>query len=321
MSLPLDKLARELDWNLLRTFMVIVQAGGITAAADRLLVSQPTVSAALRRLEERLNHRLIERGGSSGFKVTEAGEILYRESVAIYGTIARLLGELGQASPSVSGEIVVFQSDHLALPALAGAIAAFQHANPRVNVVLETTSCADVSQAVNQKRATIGFSSWADPAADLLRHEFDVEPHALYCGPDHPLYQQAMVTHDDLNEAQLVVLAGDEIGGPLEPLTLYRSQIGLRGRIVARVNGGAALLRLIAAGLGVGLLPVFLAEQSGQDLWPVVLPDSELPAQTATPIGAVLNPQTHFEAGERAFLYHLIEAGLCPNSWRPEVER
>ena len=56
-----DRLVRELDWNLLRTFIAIVQEGGITAAADRLLLKQPSVSNALKRLETSLGKRLIER--------------------------------------------------------------------------------------------------------------------------------------------------------------------------------------------------------------------------------------------------------------------
>ena len=40
----------EIDWNLLRTFTVIVQEKGLTAAGDRLLLKQPTISNALRRL-------------------------------------------------------------------------------------------------------------------------------------------------------------------------------------------------------------------------------------------------------------------------------
>ena len=43
----LDKLGNQLDWNLLRTFMVIVQEGSITAAANRLFLTQPAVSLAL----------------------------------------------------------------------------------------------------------------------------------------------------------------------------------------------------------------------------------------------------------------------------------
>ena len=50
-----------LDWNLLRTFIVIVQEESVSRAAARLYLSQPAVSLSLKRLEERLGQRLIER--------------------------------------------------------------------------------------------------------------------------------------------------------------------------------------------------------------------------------------------------------------------
>ncbi|MGB5557478.1 MAG: LysR family transcriptional regulator, partial [Paracoccaceae bacterium] len=49
----------NLDWNLLRTFMVVVDQGGITRAADFLGVKQPTISSALKRLEDTVGQRLL----------------------------------------------------------------------------------------------------------------------------------------------------------------------------------------------------------------------------------------------------------------------
>lgn len=77
-----EKLVYQLDWNLLRTFMVIVQEGGITSASKRLLLQQPTISLALKRLENRFGEQLIERR-TGVFCVTPAGELLYQECVKI----------------------------------------------------------------------------------------------------------------------------------------------------------------------------------------------------------------------------------------------
>jgi DNA-binding transcriptional LysR family regulator len=48
---------RELDWNLLRTFVVLAESGSVTEAAQKLRLAQPTVSTALKRLEDRLGKR------------------------------------------------------------------------------------------------------------------------------------------------------------------------------------------------------------------------------------------------------------------------
>ena len=63
----------RLDWNLLRTFLVIVQERSISAAATKLHLTQSAVSQALKRLEDQLQRRLIERHNKA-FTITSAGE-------------------------------------------------------------------------------------------------------------------------------------------------------------------------------------------------------------------------------------------------------
>ena len=56
-----ERLARNLDWNLLRTFVVIVEEQSLSRAAERLGLKQPTLSNALKRLEDHIGKRLIDR--------------------------------------------------------------------------------------------------------------------------------------------------------------------------------------------------------------------------------------------------------------------
>ncbi|MGS0466080.1 LysR family transcriptional regulator [Cobetia marina] len=93
-----------LDWNLLRTFIVIVQEESVSRAAARLYLSQPAVSLSLKRLEERLGQRLIERDSHS-FRVTGAGQVVYREAVEIYANVARLASEVGNSHTEISGHV------------------------------------------------------------------------------------------------------------------------------------------------------------------------------------------------------------------------
>ncbi|MFZ9199357.1 MAG: LysR family transcriptional regulator [Paracoccaceae bacterium] len=67
-----EPLACGLDWNLLRVFLALAEAGSVTGAAERLSLKQPSVSAALKRLEERVGARLIDRARRR-FQLTAAG--------------------------------------------------------------------------------------------------------------------------------------------------------------------------------------------------------------------------------------------------------
>ena len=79
-----ERLVWELDWNLLRTFVVIAEVKSITRAAERLNLKQPSVSNALKRLEDRVGRRLVERDATR-FDLTEVGQLLYEQAVEVFG--------------------------------------------------------------------------------------------------------------------------------------------------------------------------------------------------------------------------------------------
>jgi len=70
---------RDLDLNLLRVFVVVAEAGSVTAAAKRLYLTQPAISAALRRLHEAVGAPLFARAGR-GIALTARGTRLYAEA-------------------------------------------------------------------------------------------------------------------------------------------------------------------------------------------------------------------------------------------------
>lgn len=79
----------RLDWNLLRTYLIIIQSGGISRAAERMQVTQPAVSLALKRLEDTLEAKLIIRHNHL-FEMTEAGNKVYRHAVQITALVQML---------------------------------------------------------------------------------------------------------------------------------------------------------------------------------------------------------------------------------------
>ena len=94
----------RLDWNLLRTFLVIMQERSVSRAAARLHLTQPAVSQALKRLEDTLGRNLIQRRGPH-FEPTRAGEEVYRIASDIYGHMSRLETELDDRTDDITGSI------------------------------------------------------------------------------------------------------------------------------------------------------------------------------------------------------------------------
>src|SRR5690606_10366066 len=100
----MERVASCVEWNVTRTTTVSVPEGGVTAAAHRSERRRPTVSDGSWRLETKLGKRLVDRGPGR-FRVAEAGNLLYRECVEIYGSVSRLSVLLRDVEDEVAGEV------------------------------------------------------------------------------------------------------------------------------------------------------------------------------------------------------------------------
>ena len=106
MDVDTDSFVRKLDWNLLRTFAVVVDQASITVAAHKLSVSQPAVTNAIKRLEAHSGRRLIERG-QGVFELTSAGRRLYEAAHEVRGIVTRLPSDLSSSDGELEGTVAL----------------------------------------------------------------------------------------------------------------------------------------------------------------------------------------------------------------------
>lgn len=295
----LERLPRELDWNLLRTFMVIVQEGGITRAADRLLLKQPSVSNALKRLESQLGRQLIERRPGV-FRVSETGERLYRECVEIYGNVSRLSVVLRDVPEAITGHVTVYMASHVVCPLYDDTLAEVHARHPGIGYTVEVATSAEVVNAVLQKTASFGVCLVAKRHQKLDYELLFREHFGFFCGPRHRLHGRRGLTLADLREERFVSFKTDRMADALRPVALVRAQAEIDDRIVATSSHLEEVRRMIVAGLGIGVLPIHVVERDQRDglLWR--LPPYE--NAPAVDIYLVSNPRTQLNRAEREVL-------------------
>jgi DNA-binding transcriptional LysR family regulator len=300
-----ERLARELDWNLLRTFMVVIQEGSVTGAAKRLYLRQPTVSHALKRLETRLGKRLIERGPAT-FRITPAGEMLYKECVEIYGNVARVAVLTRDMKDVVAGHVRIAMASHVVSPVFDEVLSAFHAANPKATYNIDVATSAEVTRAVLEKSASFGLCLIHKRAQRLEYKVIYREYFGFFCGPPHPLFGRSGLTLDDLRGHASVSFKTDQLSDALRPVALLRAQHDLDERIVGHSSHLEEVRRMIIAGLGIGPLPIHVVARDVRDglLWR--LPPYESPP--AIDIYVVWNPQTHLNRAEAGLLEALRSA-------------
>lgn len=305
---------QRLDWNLLRTFMVIVEAGGITRAAEALGLRQPTVSTALKRLETQLGRRLIERGNGV-FRVTAAGEVLHREAVEIYGNISRVSVLLRDVREEVAGHVTIAMASHVVCPFFDELLAAFHRDHPQVSWTVEVATSATVVQGVLQKSASLGICLVHHKHPQLEYTHMYREHFGFFCGPAHRLFGRRGLKLRDLREESFVSFKTDRLTDALRPIALLRARENIEDRIIGTSSHLEEVRRMIVAGLGVGPLPIHVVERDVHDglLWQ--LPPYRNPP--AIDIFLVTNPRAQLNRAERAF----VDALRARIAVMPERER
>ena len=256
-----DKLIRELDWNLLRSFMVIVQEGSITLAAKRLMRRQPSVSQALKRLETRLGTPLIDRSPSR-FRVTPAGQVLYQECLDMFGSLARAIQSTQGTEDIVTGTVKLALLSRIENEFFDTILSDFHRQFPEVSFDIEVMSSQAVRQKVLEKSASLGVCLVHD-AHPNLQHEVLYQSYfGFYCGPSHPLFGQRDLTLDDLRDHSSVSFRTDQLWDALRPVALLRAQHKLDNKVIGYTSDLGEAQRMIGAGLGFGPLPTHVAERS-----------------------------------------------------------
>lgn len=300
-----EKLARDLDWNLLRTFMVIVQEGGITAAANTLFLRQPTISQALKRLEERLDKQLIERSPST-FRVTPAGEHLYRECVEIYGSIKRATSQASALQDELTGRVHIAMNSQVVCDFFDERLAEFHRRHPKVTFELAVQPSAQVISAVLDKSASLGIGlvHTKNPKLDysvIYRQHF-----GFYCGPQHPLFGREDLTLEDLRGQASVAFQTDQLTDALNKITIFRAQHGLNDCIVGVSSNLIEVKRMIVMGLGIAPLPNHIVEQDVLQgkLWRLPPYDDSLDVD----VFLSWHPSARLNRAEHCFLKSLREA-------------
>jgi DNA-binding transcriptional LysR family regulator len=299
-----DQVAWNLDWNLLRTFMVIVQEGSITAAAQKLSLKQPTVSNALRRLEECLGRKLVERGPRV-FEVTLQGQALFREALDMFGSVNRLSMILSEMTEVVQGHITISMASHVTSPLLDETLGEFHARHPEATFSVAITSSSDAIEAVFSKRSSLGIClvNRRHPALEftqLYREHF-----GFFCGPQHRLFGKRNLTLADLKGERSVSFQTDQVTDVLRPVAMLRARAGIDDTVVGQSSNLEEVKRMIIAGLGIGPLPIHVVERDVRDgqLWR--LPPHDAPP--AIDIFLVRNLKARLNSAEMEFTRILLE--------------
>lgn len=300
---PAERALRDLDWNLLRVFLALAEAGSVTAAADALGLKQPSVSQALKRLEDRVGHRLIDRS-PGGFSLTPQGLALLAEAQAVRAAILRGLLAMEEAAGEVAGEVVLALASHVVSPLLDRALQIFHASHPRATLTIDILPSQLAVDRVVKGTASLAICLMAEPNPALQDAVFYREFFGLFCGPPHPLFGREKLRLADLSGQDSVSFQTDRMGDALAAVTELRRAAGLGERVIGQSTHLEEVRRMIVAGLGIGPLPLHVVAEdvAARKLWR--LPPYDSPP--AIDVHLLWLPRARRNRAEEAFLQLLL---------------
>jgi DNA-binding transcriptional LysR family regulator len=237
-----------MDIYQIRYFLAITETGGFTKAAERLLVSQPSLSAGIKKLEQELGVILFERGGRRAV-LTPAGQFFLKKAQSILADYQSVIHELKgfQAQPTIRLGFL----RTVRISCFARLIGSFRQAHANIAIELQDGGVVELREKLEMGDIDIlitGLDSMetTNNCLPLFRQRI-----ALAVANSHPLAQRKSVRLSELNGQPYI----DRIYCRVRESVKRRfEESGLSQHVVYRVDNEDWAIALIAAGLGISIM-------------------------------------------------------------------
>ncbi|WP_293903655.1 LysR substrate-binding domain-containing protein [Phenylobacterium sp.] len=243
----------------LRLFCEVVDAGSITAGAEKSALALAAASTRIRNMEAALGAPLLTRS-RQGVTPTPAGRLLLKHARGLLDQAARMREDLSAYAGGLSGEVKLLANTNALTEFLPEALSSFLAAHPHVSVDLEERLSDEIVGLIAEGVGDIGIVAGTVDVGALQTYPFRSDRFVVVTAPGHPLAAGGPVTF-----AQ--VLAYDFIG--LErSSSLQRFLVGKAVRegrplkLRVQLRSFDAVCRLVEAGVGVGVVPQTTASRA-----------------------------------------------------------
>ena len=236
----------------MQLFRTVAEAGSFSEAALRLHLSQPALSAAIRKLEETLEVRLFDRT-TRRVALTPEGQELLRLSARLIDEFEAVTGDLRDYLARRRGRVVVAALPSLAAITLPPALARLKALHPGIDVTLRDTLNDDIQELVQSGAADFGLTVAPQPGRGLAFRPLIVDRFVMLCPREHELAARRQVTWSQVVRFPIVGMA--RTSSVRQHIDAACAQAGIELRNEYDVEHLATVGALVREGLGVAALP------------------------------------------------------------------
>ncbi|VVP70721.1 HTH-type transcriptional regulator CynR [Pseudomonas fluorescens] len=250
------------DLTDLRLYLHILDTGNITAGAARSHLSLAAASARIRAMEASLGIDFLERG-RRGVTPTPAGKALAQHARTLLQHAERMQQDLAEYAKGVKGQVRLLCNTTAIAEHLPEVLADFLCRHPNLDIDLQEMPSLRIVHTLRQGAADLGIVSDAVDTHSLQTLPFRDDPLVLIMPLGHPLADGVTPLFSDTLRHDYVGLASNSaLAVYLEEQALHA---GTRLPIRIRAEGFDGVIRMVARGAGLAIVPLAAIQRRGAD--------------------------------------------------------
>jgi DNA-binding transcriptional LysR family regulator len=260
-----------MDWDKVRVFHAVAEAGSFTHAGHELGLSQSAISRQISALEQELKVPLFHRH-ARGLILTEQGEVLYRAAHDVYVKLAAAKTRLTDSREKPTGDLRITTTVGLGNIWLTPRMAEFVELYPQISVVLLLED-RELDLAMREADVAIRLRRPVQP--DLIQRKLFTVHYHIYASPDYVRRRGIPKALEDLDNH--TILSFGAAPGYLNDLNWLERAGRTDGSVrrpALKVNSVYGLRRAVEAGIGIASLPDYIVGRQSN------LVQIELPGET-----------------------------------------
>ncbi len=236
----------------IRAFCAAATTGSISKAAEKLFLSQPTISLQIQALERDMNIKLFERRGPK-IILTPEGIVLNQIAQPLVDGIEGLEESFNAHFGRLeSGELNIAAGESTTLYILPNFIKRFAEAYPGIQIKLHNVTGRDGMAMLRADEADLAVGSMLEIPEDIIYKQSMSFQQTLITTPDHPLAKKDHITLEDIVPYGLIL--------PPRHLATWRflelvfSQSGLKFKVALEAGGWEIIKKYVGMGLGISIV-------------------------------------------------------------------
>jgi len=240
------------DLTDLRLFLHVVEAGSITAGAERMHLAVAAASTRIRNMEIELGTPLLNRE-RQGVHPTPAGRTLVHHARQMLQQAERMRAELGEYADGLKGHVRLLSNTNALTEFLPEPLSDFLTSHPQVNIDLEERLSDEIVAAIADGKADIGIVAGTEDVTGLEVFPFRVDRFVLVTSPTHPLAEKKKIAFVEALDSDFVGL--DRASSLQRFLSDKAERIGRRLKLRVQLRSFDAVCRMVEGNVGIGVVP------------------------------------------------------------------